>query len=209
MGILIVLAVVWLCVRLAAIVKLATAVQEHDLRWPDCQDAPLTPTAAQATGPQDVRSGPQDVTPADTPATEVGEVALGVALAAAVWRELSNALRELAVCGLPLVEPDGDDEPPERRDPHREWVAALRTTILDAVSRPSSGPACLGGRDDEAYLRGWDDAVDWVSQGRDAQPPTWGDIAYMTGWNDAVRCIAAARRVATAWPTPAAASRAA
>ena len=64
--------------------------------------------------------------------------------------------------------------------------------ILGSVPRPVTGPACLGGRGDAGYLRGWDDAVDWMGKGNEANPPTWGDVAYMTGWNDATRAIAKA-----------------
>ncbi len=69
-----------------------------------------------------------------------------------------------------------------------------RTTVLDAVPRPTTGPAYLGGRDDAAYLRGWDDGVDWIRQGNPEREPSWSSAAYMTGWNDSVKAIAKARR---------------
>jgi SPFH domain / Band 7 family len=82
----------------------------------------------------------------------------------------------------------------------RERGAAVRKTILDSVPRPAAGPACLGGRGNAGYLRGWDDAVDWLGQGNQAHPPTWGDVAYMTGWNDASRALAKAGLGAKTWP---------
>ncbi len=65
-------------------------------------------------------------------------------------------------------------------------------TILDLVPRPVGGPSYLGGRDDDAYLRGWDDGVDWIKQGNQEDAPAWGGVAYMTGWKDAVKACAAA-----------------
>ena len=73
-----------------------------------------------------------------------------------------------------------------------------RTTVLDAVPRPTTGPAYLGGRDDAAYLRGWDDGVDWIRQGNPEREPSWSSAAYMTGWNDSVKAVAKARRL-SAW----------
>lgn len=78
--------------------------------------------------------------------------------------------------------------------------------ILSSVPRPVTGPACLGGRGDAGYLRGWDDAVDWIAKGNEANPPTWGDVAYMTGWNDATRAIAKAGQAAKTSPDPQTAS---
>lgn len=75
----------------------------------------------------------------------------------------------------------------------RDREATVEKSILDSLPRPVGGPSCLGGRGDAGYLRGWDDAVDWIGQGNPANPPTWGDVAYMTGWNDATRAIAKAR----------------
>jgi hypothetical protein len=74
-----------------------------------------------------------------------------------------------------------------------ERAAATERTILDRLPRPLGGPAYLGSRDDAGYLRGWDDAVDWIRQGNQARPPSWGSAAYMTGWNDALRAIVKAR----------------
>ncbi|MEP6648528.1 MAG: SPFH domain-containing protein [Lapillicoccus sp.] len=76
----------------------------------------------------------------------------------------------------------------------RERATAAERTILDSLPRPVGGPAYLGGRDDAAYLRGWDDAVDWNRQSNQAHAPSWGSAAYMTGWNDAGKAIAKARR---------------
>ncbi len=61
------------------------------------------------------------------------------------------------------------------------------TLLLAALPRPASGPAYLGGRDDDAYLRGWDDGVDWVREGNPERAPSWSSAAYMTGWNDSLR----------------------
>lgn len=71
--------------------------------------------------------------------------------------------------------------------------ATLETACLDALTRPTAGPPCLGGREDGAYLGGWDDAVDGVRRGHAAQGPRWGSAAYMTGWNDGMRAVARAR----------------
>ncbi|MEP6631234.1 MAG: hypothetical protein ABJA89_12235 [Lapillicoccus sp.] len=75
-----------------------------------------------------------------------------------------------------------------------DWSARFRAAVLDEVARPGGGPAHFGGRDDTAYLFGWDAAVDWIGQGQDAKAPVWGDLAYMTGWYDGVRDVATARR---------------
>jgi hypothetical protein len=198
-GILIVIAVVWLCVRAATVVGIL-------MRAPDLfQDAQDAPDAARG-GPEDTPGGPQDTVPTDSDpvVSPVGSGDPTSATAGALLREVTRVVVELAARRLLAAEAvaNGDGATPTT-DPRSEWLAALRETIIASVPRPESGPACLGGRDDDAYLRGWDDAVDWVSQGRDAQPPTWGGVAYMTGWNDAVRHIGLARRQARAWPTPA------
>lgn len=98
--------------------------------------------------------------------------------------------------GLPLTEVTVDDLSVATGEPAPEWVSAFRQRILDTVPRPQVGPVCFGGRDDTAYLRGWDDAVDWISQGHDAKAPSWSDVAHMTGWNDAVHEISQVRRSA-------------
>jgi hypothetical protein len=204
MGILIVIAVVWLCVRIAAGIRLLTEVQDQEVASPDRQD--VTAAVGIPAVPQDAVFAPQDAAPAGLEEGESSERESQATpvTSMAVWREVAKGLRELAARGLLPAEALGDDgEPAPAGDPHREWLSALRETIVETVPRPDAGPACFGGRDDDTYLRGWDDAVDWVSQGRDAQPPTWGDIAYMTGWNDALKHIAKARRCARAWPTPA------
>jgi hypothetical protein len=203
MGILIIIAMVWLCVRIVAGLRLLTEVRDQEVFGPPGQD--VTDPDGVHTAPQDARFDPQDAAPADLEdlAPPEHEGAATAVTAMAVWREVAQGLRELAARRLLLAEVLRDDGVPESPgDPHGEWLAALRETIIETVPRPDAGPACLGGRDDGKYLRGWDDAVDWVSQGRDAEPPTWGDVAYMTGWNDAVTRIATARRSARAWPTP-------
>jgi len=190
MGILIVIAVVWLAVRLVALVRMVASAPDDEFRWQDCQDAPAAGSGTTRSVPQDARPDLQDSTPTAD---------LGVA----VWRVLVEVARELAARRLTLAETLREDgSPAPTGDPRREWLAALRETIADSVPRPDGGPACLGGREDDAYLRGWDDAVDWISQGRDAASPTWGGVAYMTGWNDAVRDVGRARRFARTWPTP-------
>ena len=78
-------------------------------------------------------------------------------------------------------------------DRTRQRAAAVEMTILDCVPRPVAGPAYFGGRDDDVYLRGWDDAIDWTRRGHEERGPSWGSAAYMTGWQDALRAIAKAR----------------
>jgi hypothetical protein len=93
---------------------------------------------------------------------------------------------------LVVVRDAGSGRPvPAHRD---EQVAAGPTTVLDLVPRPTTGPAYLGGRDDAAYLRGWDDGVDWILEGNPERAPSWSSAAYMTGWNDSIRAMTKARR---------------
>lgn len=163
------------------------------------QDSLLAPQDAVAPEPGAVgerRSGAADPPPAVGPTPAVG---------AAWWLAFANALRAAGASGrTPVVDVLPEVDPPALDgDPELDWATALRRTLYDTVPRPDGGPACLGGREDDAYLRGWDDAVDWVGQGHDAEAPTWGGVAYMTGWNDAVRAISGARVRATAWPSPA------
>jgi hypothetical protein len=105
---------------------------------------------------------------------------------------------------MPLARVGRDDRDDRCRVPAgdvgRDRAGGADRTVLDAVPRPVKGPPCLGGRGDAGYLRGWDDAVDWLGQGNRAQPPIWGDVAYMTGWNDASRAIAKARPGASTGP---------
>lgn len=79
-------------------------------------------------------------------------------------------------------------------DVRREPADVDERSLFDSVPRPLAGPAYLGGREDAAYLRGWDDGFDWIRQGNEGGGPSWGGVAYMTGWNDAVKAIAKARR---------------
>ncbi len=79
----------------------------------------------------------------------------------------------------------------ERRE---EAPATAGGSMLDLVPRPTTGPAYLGGRDDDAYLRGWDDGIDWARQGHPERSPSWSSAAYMTGWNDSVKAVAKVRR---------------
>lgn len=72
--------------------------------------------------------------------------------------------------------------------------AVAEGSILDSLPRPVAGPAFFGGREDAAYLRGWDDGVDGVRQGHQATGPNWGSAAYMTGWRNAVRASEKALR---------------
>ena len=69
---------------------------------------------------------------------------------------------------------------------------AGRTTVLDVVPRPTTGPAYLGGPATRP-TRGWDDGVDWIPEGNPEREPSWSSAAYMTGWNDSVKAITKAR----------------
>lgn len=201
MVVLIVIAVVWLSVRVAAALLLVIRGPDSDCLTSDHLKGRRRPhDAAHAMdGPQDAPFAPQDAVRADVEDLDRSSSVLHtttvnptLAIAAAMWRKVTRANGELgAGCSLAL---EGERS--------REWLAALRETISCTVPRPIAGPAYLGGRDDAAYLRGWDDAADWIGAGHDAEAPTWGDVAYMTGWNDAVRDIARARSCATSWPSP-------
>ena len=87
----------------------------------------------------------------------------------------------------------GPDAGPEELAGDSRLTASDRM-ILDHLPRPVTGPACLGGRDDAAYLRGWDAGVDWIRQGNPERAASWCTVAYMTGWNDSLRTISRARR---------------
>jgi hypothetical protein len=139
-------------------------------------------------GPQDApRSGPQD---AVYVAPSLGQVEQSVVTLDSL-RPAKYALPELkadlgaviAVARRWRTTKDGRDV---------EAGRPADGTILDLVPRPVGGPSYLGGRDDDAYLRGWDDGVDWIEQGNQEDAPAWGGVAYMTGWKDAVKACAAA-----------------
>ena len=151
------------------------------------QDAPCWGPQDAAGNAQDARGGPQDAVHIDPPVAHVEESVvihdsprqgkfvladlkadLGVALAVAKRRGTTKAGRGVAA------------------------GRQIDSTILDLVPRPVGGPSYLGGRDDDAYLRGWDDAVDWIGQGNGEDAPAWGGVAYMTGWKDAVKALTAA-----------------
>jgi hypothetical protein len=173
------------------------------------QDAP--PHApSSVTGPQDARGYPQDA-PLDQPLGEPAEPArastepddtasapptlrqvLALLVAAVVaarshrasltTTEAADGRRMLTLVVDPAPEtgtPVDPEVPEEPADP--------LTLLLAALPRPASGPAYLGGRDDDAYLRGWDDGVDWVREGNPERAPSWSSAAYMTGWNDSLR----------------------
>jgi hypothetical protein len=135
------------------------------------------------------------------PSRKWGAVLMLVLLVVAlVW----VAVRVVAMLRLLVAD---DDEPvlsamalqdrPTPQDavasPPRRPEGTFRETVIDVLRRPDGGPTCFGGRDDAAYLSGWEDAVDWIGRGQDAKAPTWGDLAYMTGWYDGVRDVAAQR----------------
>jgi hypothetical protein len=176
------------------------------------QDAPRFGPHDAAGNPQDATGGQQEpahagatmapvegsVEPLDLPS--LGKPALpdlnadqAFTSAAAIGRGATKAVRDLAA-GRRMSFIKGG------RDNGSHGADGARKTILDSVPRPVAGPACLGGRGDAGYLRGWDDAVDWLGQGHQAHPPAWGDVAYMTGWNDASRAIAKAGLGATSCP---------
>lgn len=215
MGILIVLAVVWLGVRVATIVRLMTEVQDPEPEQSGPQDAPGPGSLTAWVVPQDVRTDLQDAPPTDRAEPRPGASVPAPSdpswlVVTTLWRELTDVLGEIAERRQVLAEAIREDvEPEPARDPRAEWVAALHATITETVPRPAAGPAYLGGREDDAYLHGWDDAVDWISHGHDARAPTWGGVAYLTGWHDGVRAVGRARRGAAAWPTPASGSSAA
>jgi hypothetical protein len=118
----------------------------------------------------------------------------GPAIASPVRRGTTKAVRDFAAGRRMSFVKLGRDEASATAasDLGRKPAGQSGNTIHSSVSRPVKGPSCLGGRGDAGYLRGWDDAVDWIGQGNQAQPPTWGDVAYMTGWNDASRAMAKA-----------------
>lgn len=193
MVVLTLIALLWLGIRVAVVVLWVIHGLESDSQSAGNVRDALRPQDATdlSNGPQDAVIAPQDAVPAEpersTPLPSAVTVHLSLAVAAALWRKVLGP--DGAVFAL-------------KTDPGAEWRAALRETISQTVPRPTEGPACLGGRDDAAYLRGWDDAADWIGAGHDAEAPTWAGVAYMTGWNDAIRDLDRARRGATTWPTP-------
>ena len=209
MVVLVVLAAVWLAVRV--IVGLRMVVRPPDRpsltgeRSPEREprDA-VRASHERAASPQDARWSPQDAAPVEpreptlaAPTPCLAAVGLTLAIGLVAWQQLSSSVCALATARMAAVAASRNNGPTTVTGaPSREWVTALHETIIDRVTRPDEGPACFGGRDSTAYLRGWDDAVDWIGKARDAAPPTWGDVAYMTGWSDAVRAIDRARRCA-------------
>ena len=177
---------------------------------PAPQDAPPPAPWSSVTGPQDARGYPQDA-PLDQPLGEPTEAAgastepAGTASAPPTLRQVLALLVAAVVAArshrasLTTTEAaDGRrmltlvvDPAPETRTPVDPEVpeepADPLTLLLAALPRPASGPAYLGGRDDDAYLRGWDDGVDWVREGNPERAPSWSSAAYMTGWNDSLR----------------------
>ena len=203
MIVLIVCGAVWLGVRISSRWGVATGVadesrlvRDHDQRHD------------RRAGPQDAVTVPQDARPGlrasaradaarlnrDADVAPLPTCDLSYAAAAAVWRDVTHVLRERSV-GCPGALRAVARHRGLRRGSGGapDAVATFRTNVVATVARPDQGPRCLGGRDDAVYLRGWDDAVDWIGEGHDAQAPTWGDVSYMTGWNDAVRGIDRAR----------------
>jgi hypothetical protein len=183
---------------------------------PIVESTRLGPQDAPPYGPHDEAGNPQDAAVEPHRAAEAGVTVAqidgldtpsqrqvapadikaepAVAMGVAMRRGTTNAVRELANGRrMSFVRPGrGDRSKLAAGDRTREQAAAVEKAILEAVPRPDGGPACLGRRGDAGYLRGWDDAVDWISKGNPANAPTWGDVAYMTGWNDASRAIARA-----------------
>jgi hypothetical protein len=177
------------------------------------QDAPRCGPHDAAGNPQDAIGGQNDSAQADATIAEVeGSVDpldppsngkpvlpdlksdLAFTSAVAIGRDATKAVRDFAAGRRMSFVKRGHHGGSMVSGGDLTWErgAAVRRAILDSVPRPVRGPSCLGGRGDAGYLRGWDDAVDWLGQGNQAHPPTWGDVAYMTGWNDASRAIAKA-----------------
>ncbi len=193
MVVLIVVGVVWLFVRGVAAWRMTTHVSGAECPTERHQDA---------AGPQDARVATVGIAPADLARNLVvvcSELVLPALTAATLAvEEMSKDVRGGAMGRRRLFGGvvRGGGARGLAGGPRSEGAAPMRVSFLDALPRPDAGPPCLGGRDDDAYLRGWDDAVDWVGHDHDAQAPTWGGVAYMTGWNDAVQGIDQARKVA-------------
>lgn len=197
MVILVVFAAVWLSARVMGALQTVICASEQSCLDRDAVGEPLVHGG---------RFGVQDADPAEPDRTQRGTSdpsvlglstrELAAALTASVWRDVTTAAGELAaVRRMPAAKLAHSADPQGLAGgPATDRVAVFRETIVDAVARPDGGPAYFGGRDDAIYLRGWDDAVDWIGRGQDAKSPRWGDIAYMTGWNHALRDVAKARR---------------
>ncbi len=134
-----------------------------------------------APRPQDARTDPTVPRPQDAPGSPQRGSSAPQGAPTLRWLPLLIAARAGARSGMPVGTPCA------------EQAMAGRTTVLDVVPRPTTGPAYLGGRDDAAYLRGWDDGVDWIREGNPEREPSWSSAAYMTGWNDSVKAITKAR----------------
>jgi hypothetical protein len=168
------------------------------------QDAPPHVPWSSVTGPQDARGYPQDA-PLDQPLGVSAEATAETSSAPPTLRQVLTLLVAAVVAArshrASLTTAEGSDgrrmltlvvDPaPETGTPVAPEVpeepADPLTLLLAALPRPASGPAYLGGRDDDVYLRGWDDGVDWVREGNPERAPSWSSAAYMTGWNDSLR----------------------
>jgi hypothetical protein len=163
------------------------------------QDAPLPVRRPAAPGGPALPDSPQDAVTAvvtNEPVAESAEPSVVVVDSAlAKGRGTAIALRDFAARRLtPLTNSGrGGSSGAPGVDSTREEAGSRETSVLDSVLRPVRGPAYLGGRDDDVYLRGWDDAFDGARRGNRTNLPCWGSAAYMTGWNDAERAIAKAR----------------
>lgn len=205
MFLLMALAVVWLVIRVAAVVQFVLLEAEPEGQQPGSRERASTSGAGGS--PQDAPFAPQDAVPGSRSEPEPSTASAPgmtfeppAVIAMALWREVNGAVRELADSRRrrsASARVAGGDAATDGK-PSVEWLTALHASIFDSVVRPVGGPPCLGGREDTAYLRGWDDAVDWLGRGHDAQAPTWAGVAYMTGWKDAVREVDRARRGAAA-----------
>jgi hypothetical protein len=193
MIVLIVVALVYLAVRL--VITCIAAVVAIRMSLDDGRAGAVHRAGPQDTppfGPWDPLTGPQDAPrPQDAridptvPRLQDASVVAEPAPTPPVspigrWMALLLVVRD-AGSGMPVAARSA------------EQVAAGRTTVLEGVPRPTTGPAYLGGRDDTAYLRGWDDGVDWIREGNPERAPSWSSAAYMTGWNDSIRAMAKAR----------------
>ena len=144
--------------------------------------------AAVARGPQDAPSwGPQDAVHIDLPVVPVEESVVTLDSPRQGTFVLPDLKADLGAA-LTVAKRWGTSKASRDVTAGRQ----VESTILDLVPRPAGGPSYLGGRDDAAYLRGWDDAVDWIGQGNGEDAPAWGGVAYMTGWKDGVKACKAA-----------------
>lgn len=156
------------------------------------QDAPSSHLGQPAWRSPAVSTGPQDAPVATGRATaSVGSTT--VASRSPRWVVSSQTLEELADRLRLRLEGRAAASDQLAADSQPQLPTADRM-ILDHLPRPVTGPAYLGGRDDAAYLRGWDAGVDWIAQGNPERAASWCTVAYMTGWNDSLRAISTARR---------------